>query len=131
MAPGRSYDRRRNIRRLQHRHHTNDGWIDPEVLCLDVTHEVGHVILGPDAFPNNPTEPSESPDPNNIMYVTIFDQHTAQCTAMLNKIYPPPHPKEAPSEGFVRTSRGSGGHQGCRKCLHPAGRCNDRSGGCV
>lgn len=68
---------------------SSTDWLYPDALCLDVTHEVGHVVLGPDAFPGNPSDPAHSTDPSNIMYPVIFDARTAQCTAMLNKEYPP------------------------------------------
>ena len=38
-------------------------------LCITITHEWGHLVLGMTPFPaSNPADPAHSPDPYSIMY---------------------------------------------------------------
>jgi hypothetical protein len=49
-------------------------WIDnPETLCETMTHEWGHLVLGPGYFAAvNPGDPEHSPDPNSIMHAGLL-----------------------------------------------------------
>lgn len=55
---------------IQLSNNPEDDWRDePEALCIAVTHEWGHLVLGLRHYAaSNPTEPSDSPDPHSIMY---------------------------------------------------------------